>query len=195
MERTPALPLSSASSFGGGAVAVACRRAGRGGNHLRAAMLPRSSKAAAAASERPAKDARARAAPCPQPATHPPQRPPRPHLTPPRQRYWHLPPLVTRFPPPIGRLPTCGRTHRRLPHPSRGASRSDSKKNGRHRPSLVRRAANQAAARAPSTIGPVTPFRAFLSPHWLIGSDRGPRLGKKPVSGAGIDPGGDSIGR
>lgn len=58
MERTPALPLSSASSFGGGAVAVACRRAGRGGNHLRAAMLPRSSKAAAAASERPAKDAR-----------------------------------------------------------------------------------------------------------------------------------------
>lgn len=134
-------------------------------------------------------------APTDQPASRPTRRPPRPHLTPPRQRHWHLPPLVTRFPPPIGRLPTRGRAHQRLPRPSRGASRSDSKKNGRRRPSLARRAANQAAARAPSSIGPVTPFRAFVFPHWLIGSDRAPRLGKKRVSGAGIDPGGDSIGR
>lgn len=173
----------------------------------RAARGPRE-KHASGRAQGPARPGPARPSPRP-PLRFPPpplsarsdlRAPPRPYLTPPRERHWPLPPLIKPAPRlPLASCPPRRRAPRRLPRPSPGASRRDLTSNGSvnaHRPrSLARRAVNHAAASPASTIGPVTPFRAFVSPHWLIGSERGPRLGEKQASGAGLALGGESIGQ
>lgn len=59
----------------------------------------------------------------------------------------------------------------------------------------MRSAVRHAAAPPPGAIGPVTPFRAFVSLHWIIGLDGRLRLGEKRVPGAGLGSGAESIGQ